>query len=584
MSGFHQHQQAATAGSVEYKFAGSGSDTSSTNFFSAVGGLLLSFVRSKSSARDVRFFSIVLGVFVFFGLHNFMQELIMSLPGFETGIFLGYLEMLGVTVCALAERYYAGELHHAMKGKFLDYWALCALLLTSSGTSNLALGHINYPTKVVFRSCKLVPTMVVAVLVNRRNVQTYQFITGGLISLGMVLFAAADFQAYPQYTAYGITLVSISVVADAFLPNLQERVFERGASRTEVSLCTNALSFFVMTLYLAYTGDLGTGVSFAFSSTQHLLIMGAYTLLAYVAINFHMSLVQEFGGISAVIVGNTRKAMTIGLSFLFFPKPFSMLYVLGGVLVFGSLIWSDMMKERLKREQKQQQLHSGGNSSRGTSKEQAHGLLGRTSRKDSSADLRNDDDEDGEGEEGRLLQPNSRDSKGCGGDRADYEIDSEHDSQSIAAAELGRGCGSLGSSPSAEADHAHSTLHHIPPNHNSNSNNSSPSSLLFGFGKHRGGSGSGGRNYSVLTSGRSSGQTSSNSSSDNECERGTALRKLQESPGARKIAQELAERMQSSTGEARSGGKPLLSAPYTHSGSIGAIRARLNSSEGGSNE
>ena len=49
-------------------------------------------------------------------------------------------------------------------------------------------------------------------------------------------------------------------------------------------------------------------------------------------------MVQEFGGVTAVIVGNTRKAMTIIISFCLFPKPFSYLYVLGGILVFGSLI------------------------------------------------------------------------------------------------------------------------------------------------------------------------------------------------------------------------------------------------------
>ena len=55
-----------------------------------------------------------------------------------------------------------------------------------------------------------------------------------------------------------------------------------------------------------------------------------YTGLSYVAITFHMTLVKEYGGVNAVIVGNTRKAMTVVVSFLFFPKPFSWLYVCGG--------------------------------------------------------------------------------------------------------------------------------------------------------------------------------------------------------------------------------------------------------------
>ena len=45
-----------------------------------------------------------------------------------------------------------------------------------------------------------------------------------------------------------------------------------------------------------------------------------YTLLAYVAISLHMTMVKQFGSVAAVLVGNSRKSMTIILSFLLFPK------------------------------------------------------------------------------------------------------------------------------------------------------------------------------------------------------------------------------------------------------------------------
>jgi hypothetical protein len=38
-----------------------------------------------------------------------------------------------------------------------------------------------------------------------------------------------------------------------------------------------------------------------------------------------------------VLVGNFRKAGTIALSFVVFPKPFSWLYVWGSIFVFGGL-------------------------------------------------------------------------------------------------------------------------------------------------------------------------------------------------------------------------------------------------------
>jgi hypothetical protein len=88
---------------------------------------------------------------------------------------------------------------------------------------------------------------------------------------------------------------------------------------------------------------------------QAAFYMFVYTLLAYVAISLHMTMVKQFGSVAAVLVGNARKSMTIVLSFLFFPKPFSILYIWGGALVFGGLTVSAYLKSQGK----------GGSSSKG---------------------------------------------------------------------------------------------------------------------------------------------------------------------------------------------------------------------------
>lgn len=101
-----------------------------------------------------------------------------------------------------------------------------------------------------------------------------------------------------------------------------------------------------MSIAFSATGDIPEAVSYALANPHALYLMTIYTFLAYIAITFHMALVKEFGGIVTVLVGNTRKAVTIVLSFVFFPKPMSPLYVWGGVLVFGSLVANAIMKER----------------------------------------------------------------------------------------------------------------------------------------------------------------------------------------------------------------------------------------------
>ena len=46
-------------------------------------------------SQTVQFGVLAFGVFLFFGLHNFLQEAIMNIPGFNFGVMLGFLEVLG---------------------------------------------------------------------------------------------------------------------------------------------------------------------------------------------------------------------------------------------------------------------------------------------------------------------------------------------------------------------------------------------------------------------------------------------------------------------------------------------------------
>ena len=164
--------------------------------------------------------------------------------------------------------------------------------MVSSATSNIALSYINYPTKVVFRSCKLIPTMLIAISMNQKKVYGFELMFGVFISAGMVLFALADFAVYPNFDFVGIILVCVSVVADAFLPNFQEKVFDQGSSRIEVTYFTNILCLVFMTIVFTYTGDLPIAFAYATANPHALLLMTIYTFLAYIAITFHMALVK----------------------------------------------------------------------------------------------------------------------------------------------------------------------------------------------------------------------------------------------------------------------------------------------------
>ena len=122
------------------------------------------------------------------------------------------------------------------------------------------LNYLNYPTKVVFRSCKLIPTMIIATVLHKRFYSRTQYVAAGAICLGLILYTmAADDSAKDATTSsrpLGLILVSLSVCADAVLPNAQEALFKSGSSRSEVTLYTNILVLVAMTVSLFLSGDL----------------------------------------------------------------------------------------------------------------------------------------------------------------------------------------------------------------------------------------------------------------------------------------------------------------------------------------
>lgn len=341
-----------------------------------------SAVASASSSKKARFsltvifealspsfqFSILAGaMFIFFGIHNILQEAMMKVPGFP-GVMLGWMEVVGVTTCSFIERTQIAK-ESGRVAPISAYPLLTLCLVASSSLSNMSLNFINFPTKVVFRSCKLIPTMVIATIINKRVFQSVEYLAAFAISLGLIIFAAVDWQISPIFHPIGLALVSMSVFADAILPNAQERLFRLGSSRLEVTVYTNFFTLITMTITTMFSGDLVKLFQLAKTSDTNLVAyMAIYTCISYIAVSSFMMIVKKYGGVTAVLLSTARKGMTLILSFILFPKAFSYLYVVGAILVLGGLLVASLSKQKKKEELSE-------NSSKGMNEEESKQLL-----------------------------------------------------------------------------------------------------------------------------------------------------------------------------------------------------------------
>ena len=307
--------------------------------------------QSLESSNQQSLIFLTMGMFFFFAIHNLLQEAIMSLEGFTFGVMLGYMEVLGVTICSFIERKYIRK-EVGRVAPMSSYPLLTLCLLSSSALSNMSLNFINFPTKVIFRSCKLIPTMLISTLINRRVFSAGEYASAAAVCLGLVMFATGEWQHSPSFNPVGLILVSLSVVADSVLPNAQEQIFSRGSSRLEVTLYTNWFTLLAMTATTLYSGDLIGMIRYGAQNQIFVVYMGIYTFVAYIAISLFMQVLKGYGGVAAVLLGTLRKGLTLILSFLIFPKTFSWMYVIGTVLVLGGLATSSLLKQHSKQQKK----------------------------------------------------------------------------------------------------------------------------------------------------------------------------------------------------------------------------------------
>lgn len=200
--------------------------------------------------------------------------------------------------------------------------SMCVLASLVSG--NVALRWVSYPVKVVAKSCKLLPTMVLGSLLLGRRYSTADCLAAVLLCVGLVGFtlgpSLADASGDPGgkgSSPMGIALLVFAVSCDAVQILLSERMLRSNPHMTpmHVNLYTNSFAFVGVFGALVASGELSkapASIPWATLSTS-----GA---LSWVSVCCFIQLTRSHTGTAAVITTNVRKLLTIVLSFLLFPK------------------------------------------------------------------------------------------------------------------------------------------------------------------------------------------------------------------------------------------------------------------------
>jgi UDP-galactose transporter B1 len=242
-----------------------------------------------------------------------------------------------------------------------DYLGISISQSIASPFGYASLKHINFPTLILGKSCKLVPVMFMNILVYGKKFEWYKYFTVAMITVGVSGFMLFDEDGDKKKSGsnswYGLLLIFINLMLDGLTFSWQDLIFKN-----------HQVSSFHMMFYMNFfiaIGNLlwssgqfaipGAGVSIGngqlFPALQFLqnydlalrdLLL--FALCGALGQVFIFSLLENFGSLTLTTVTVTRKLFTVLLSLFWFNHKVVPLQWAFVAIVFTGILLEGFMK------------------------------------------------------------------------------------------------------------------------------------------------------------------------------------------------------------------------------------------------
>ncbi|KAH6571962.1 hypothetical protein BASA50_006748 [Batrachochytrium salamandrivorans] len=230
----------------------------------------------------------VAGIYVCFLTWGVTQERV-STTAYDNGkrfrhfVFLNLCQALIAAGVGFIYMTLRGQRLSALTGPLLSSYTFLAFISSiASPFGYAALKHIDYPTLVLGKSCKLIPVMLMNFLIYGRTFSMQKYLVVFLITLGVSCFmmlqpvdATKPSKGAVPSSVIGISLLSINLLLDGAMNSIQDRIFSRfKVSGISMMVYVNLVSFALMGGYLLvapYTNEIAEALVHMGSPVMSLL-------------------------------------------------------------------------------------------------------------------------------------------------------------------------------------------------------------------------------------------------------------------------------------------------------------------------
>lgn len=258
------------------------------------------------------------------GRFRFFQVLNMLQAGCAALLALGQLRIQRLPFCGTAASPHAPSA--ALLASFLRI-AVCSSVGTALGYRSLA--HLNYPTLILGKSCKLVPVMLMNILIYRRRFEAYKYVTVALITAGVsgfMLFEGGGRSVGRSNSLWGLLLLVANLLLDGATNSWQDQLFLKYRLKSQqlmlfMNLFSGLLLAGSLLVHLVLNpgqSQLSAAIAFVRTFPAVLPDMLAFSVCGAMGQLFIFYTIEHFGSLALVTITVTRKLFTILLSLFWF--------------------------------------------------------------------------------------------------------------------------------------------------------------------------------------------------------------------------------------------------------------------------
>ena len=333
-----------------------------TGYAASLGAILNSTIPSETGTRQEviqRALFCAIGLNITFCLWGVIQERILTVAYdgefFEYSYGLVFMNRIGGFIMSAALVYYYKVVF--ISSPVWEYSMPSVANMLSSWCQYEALRYVSFPTAMLAKAFKMVPTMLMGKFMHDKTYETYEYVSAAFVGFGLYLFLSSseniDFKENvfgdPENVTgawCGVVLLVLFLAFDSFTGQWQHRMFtkHKHMSPLQMMLMMNGFSSVFSFITLIHQDELSVSLRFAYDHPSFFGHLMLFTITANIGLIFINYTVKNFGPVVLSIIMSIRILMSTLLSCFVYDHPITELGVVGIIVVFAAVAYNTERK------------------------------------------------------------------------------------------------------------------------------------------------------------------------------------------------------------------------------------------------